>query len=240
MNELQVFNFDELDVRTMMIEDEPHFVGVDVAKVLGYKNYRNAINNKVDDEDKVTKKVITGGQRRAQTLINKTGLYSLLSSCRMPNTSEVYEDFINIVECDKDILLIRQKRKEHKFGEMLKTLTDLDWQEQYPINNGQYKIDFYYEGGLIVEYDEKHHDYQNQEDKERMDIIRNVIAEENEITDGERFKPAVIRVKEGEELTGIKRVIDYIKYAGMEDVIPKEPELDYNAEFSNRERTKII
>lgn len=37
MNKLQIFNFEELSVRTMSIDGEPYFVGKDVAEILGYK-----------------------------------------------------------------------------------------------------------------------------------------------------------------------------------------------------------
>ena len=42
MNELQLFNFEGNEVRTLKINDEPYFVGNDVAKILGYSNYRKA------------------------------------------------------------------------------------------------------------------------------------------------------------------------------------------------------
>lgn len=50
MNELQVFNFKDNEVRTLLINDEPYFVGKDVAEVLGYKKPENAIANHVDDD----------------------------------------------------------------------------------------------------------------------------------------------------------------------------------------------
>lgn len=53
MNELQVFNNDEFGtVRTLTIDDEPWFVGKDVAEILGYSNPRKAISDHVDSEDK--------------------------------------------------------------------------------------------------------------------------------------------------------------------------------------------
>ena len=53
MNELQVFNNEEFgQVRTLTINDEPWFVGRDIAKILGYNNPNDAISKHIDDEDK--------------------------------------------------------------------------------------------------------------------------------------------------------------------------------------------
>lgn len=52
MQELQTFNFEELPVRTLTINDEAYFVGKDIAEILGYSKARNAIAKHVDFEDK--------------------------------------------------------------------------------------------------------------------------------------------------------------------------------------------
>lgn len=52
MNKLQVFNFNENQIRTLLINNEPYFIGKDVANILGYSNTRKAINDHVDEEDK--------------------------------------------------------------------------------------------------------------------------------------------------------------------------------------------
>lgn len=52
MQELQIFNFEDLPVRTLTVDDEPYFVGKDVAEILGYSKSRNAIAKHVDIEDK--------------------------------------------------------------------------------------------------------------------------------------------------------------------------------------------
>lgn len=54
MQALQTFNFKELPVRTVEIENEPYFVGKDIAEILGYARTDNAIRNHVDSEDKLT------------------------------------------------------------------------------------------------------------------------------------------------------------------------------------------
>ena len=85
MNNLQLFEFENQKVRTLKIDDEPYFVGKDVADILGYKNGSRDINNHVDDEDKLKYQISTAGQKREQTLVNESGLYSLILSSKMPN-----------------------------------------------------------------------------------------------------------------------------------------------------------
>lgn len=83
MNELQTFNFENLPVRTLTVDEEPYFVGKDVANILGYKNGSRDINAHVDAEDKLTYQISTSGQRRNQTIINESGLYSLIFSSKL-------------------------------------------------------------------------------------------------------------------------------------------------------------
>lgn len=85
MNKLQLFKFEGNEVRTLKIDDEPYFVGKDVAKILGYKNTKDALAKHVDVEDKLGSQIATSGQRREMTIINESGLYSLILSSKMPN-----------------------------------------------------------------------------------------------------------------------------------------------------------
>lgn len=90
MNGLQTFANEEFGaVRSLMIEDMPWFVGYDVAKALGYVKPRNAISVHVDDEDKNTALIQGGTQGGTQgnpnmTIINESGLYSLILSSKLP------------------------------------------------------------------------------------------------------------------------------------------------------------
>ena len=88
MNELQVFNFNENEVRSLLINDEPWFVGKDVADILGYRNPRDAINKHVDDEDKGVAKCDTLGGAQELAVINESGLYSLVLSSKLPNAKK--------------------------------------------------------------------------------------------------------------------------------------------------------
>lgn len=83
MQELQIFNFEELPVRTLTVDEEPYFVGSDVAKILGYTNPQKAIRDHVDFEDKLTEQIVLSGQRRNTIFINESGLYSLIFSSKL-------------------------------------------------------------------------------------------------------------------------------------------------------------
>lgn len=89
MNELQIFeNVEFGSVRTLMINDAPYFVGKDVADILGYTNPRKAISDHVDEEDKGVTKCDTLGGIQDLTVINESGLYSLILSSKMPNAKK--------------------------------------------------------------------------------------------------------------------------------------------------------
>ncbi|HHB2467433.1 TPA: BRO family protein [Staphylococcus aureus] len=85
MQELQTFNFEELPVRTLEVDGEPYFIGKDVADILGYANGRDALSKHVDAEDKLTSQIATAGQNRNVTIINESGLYSLIFSSKLEN-----------------------------------------------------------------------------------------------------------------------------------------------------------
>ena len=86
--ELNVFNFQGNGVREINIDGEPWFVGKDVAEILGYKNGSRDINAHVDEEDRLKYQISTAGQKREQTIINESGLYSLILSSKMPNAKK--------------------------------------------------------------------------------------------------------------------------------------------------------
>lgn len=89
MQELQIFKNESFgEVRTMIIDNEPWFVGKDVAEVLGYTNARKAINDHIDVEDKGVTKCDTLGGTQEMTIINESGLYSLILSSKLPKAKE--------------------------------------------------------------------------------------------------------------------------------------------------------
>ena len=85
MSEIQVFNNPEFgEIRTMELNGEPYFVGKEVAAILGYTNPRKAIADHVDAEDKGVTKCDTLGGTQDMTIINESGLYSLVLSSKLP------------------------------------------------------------------------------------------------------------------------------------------------------------
>ncbi|MDE8291192.1 phage antirepressor [Erysipelothrix rhusiopathiae] len=87
--ELQVFkNVEFGSVRTTTIGGQPYFVGKDVADILGYANTRKALIDHVDEEDKGVTKCDTLGGKQDLTIINESGLYSLILSNKMPNAKK--------------------------------------------------------------------------------------------------------------------------------------------------------
>lgn len=83
-NDLTIFDFEGSDVRTMVIDGEPWFIGKDVAEILGYKNQRDALRKHVDEEDKDVAKCDSLGGQQDMAIINESGLYSLILSSKLP------------------------------------------------------------------------------------------------------------------------------------------------------------
>lgn len=84
--ELESFKSEEFgSVRTTMVGGKPHFVGKDVADILGYQNGSRDINRHVDEEDRHKVMIFDGNQDKETIIINESGLYSLILSSKMPN-----------------------------------------------------------------------------------------------------------------------------------------------------------
>ena len=89
----QLFNFNGQQVRTVTINDEPYFVGKDVATNLKYRQPADAIRNHVQPEDKGVYKLSTPGGEQRMTVINESGLYDLIfDASRQSKNSEVREN----------------------------------------------------------------------------------------------------------------------------------------------------
>lgn len=89
MNDLQLFNNPEFGtVRAVEVDGEPWFVGKDVSQVLGYNDTDQALRKHVDDEDKLTRRFDGSGQNRSMTIINESGLYSLVLSSKLPGAKK--------------------------------------------------------------------------------------------------------------------------------------------------------
>lgn len=90
MNEVQLFNFENHEVRSLLLNNEPWFVGKDVAEILSYSNTRKALTDHVDTEDKMDGVTIRDsiGRNQKPVLINESGLYSLVLSSKLPSAKK--------------------------------------------------------------------------------------------------------------------------------------------------------
>lgn len=88
-NKLTVFNNQEFgEIRTLSINNEPWFVGKDVATILGYAKPTDAVRKRVDEEDRGISKIETPSGTQDMTIINESGLYSLILSSKLPNAKK--------------------------------------------------------------------------------------------------------------------------------------------------------
>lgn len=92
MNQPQIFNFEQNEVRTVLANDEPYFVGKDVATALGFKDSNNALKQHVENEDKIIGCQNTTpsfkdklGRNQYPTLINESGVYDLIFGSNLPS-----------------------------------------------------------------------------------------------------------------------------------------------------------
>lgn len=89
MNTPQIFSFEQNEVRTVLVNDEPYFVGKDVAEILGYSNTPKAIRDHVDMEDKRSERIVHPlGGAQDSVIINESGLYSLILKSKLPSAKK--------------------------------------------------------------------------------------------------------------------------------------------------------
>lgn len=93
MNELQNFNFEGNEVRTVLINDEPYFVGKDVATAIGYQNTRKAIKDHVKTKYMREERIVTPSGTQTMTVISEPGIYQLAGQSKLP-TAEPFQDWI--------------------------------------------------------------------------------------------------------------------------------------------------
>jgi anti-repressor protein len=151
MNDMQIFNNPEFGkVRTIVKNNEPWFVGKDVADALGYKETAKAIRERVDDDDKGVSILDTPGGKQKMTIINESGLYSLILSSKLPTakkfkhwvTSEVLPDIrkhglyakqsiidMMINDPDSCIALLTKYKEEKQEKERLQA--ELDYSKEW-------------------------------------------------------------------------------------------------------------
>lgn len=93
MQEVQLFNFKENDVHTIMVKGDPYFLGKDCAEAIGYTNSSKAVRDHVKEKYKLTERIVLSGQNREVVFISEPGLYQLASQSKLPN-AEVFQDWV--------------------------------------------------------------------------------------------------------------------------------------------------
>jgi len=89
MSELMVFNSPEFgEIRSVEIDGEPWLVGKDVAVALGYEKPTDTVRKRVDEEDRGVSKIETPSGTQEMTIINESGLYSLILSSKLPGAKK--------------------------------------------------------------------------------------------------------------------------------------------------------
>lgn len=78
MKGLDIFQYKSKDIRTLIVDHEPWFVGKDVAQILGYKRTADAISQHVEPVDKGVGVIPTPGGNQNMTIVNESGLYALI------------------------------------------------------------------------------------------------------------------------------------------------------------------
>lgn len=157
MNDLQIFNNEEFgQIRTVTIDNEPWFVGKDVATALGYSNSRDAILKHVHEDDKGVAKCDTPSGKQEMTVINESGLYALIFGSKLDSakrfkhwvTSEVLpsirkhgmyavDELVNnpelLIKVATELKEEREKNKEleNTVHEMNKTIGELTPKANY-------------------------------------------------------------------------------------------------------------
>lgn len=135
MNSLQLFNFHNQQVRTVMIDNSPYFVGKDVATILGYSNTQRSVNQHVDADDRRGYQISTPSGTQEATVINESGLYSLILSSKMPQAKEfkhwVTSEVLPSIRKTGTFTVSQPRLKLPNYQEALRQLADqIDINEQ--------------------------------------------------------------------------------------------------------------
>jgi anti-repressor protein len=93
MNELQEFNFQGNQLRTVLIDSEPFFVGKDAATAIGYKNFRDALKTHVKAKYKRESRIATPFGAQTMTVISEPGLYQLAGESKLPSAGP-FQDWV--------------------------------------------------------------------------------------------------------------------------------------------------
>lgn len=131
MENIQIFNNPDFgEIRTILIDGEPWFVGNDCAKALGYKNLYNGVNKNVDKEDKRLSPVGSTSGTQETTVINESGLYSLIFNSKLETAKKfkhwVTSEVLPQIRKTGAYALPQQSPSEIPLGELASYLKAMD------------------------------------------------------------------------------------------------------------------
>lgn len=86
------------EIRFVEVNNEWYAVGIDVAKALGYKDYRGVIRKKLKDSEKLSSQIDHAGQKRKVTLINNKTIYKLMFRSKLPQAEEFTDWVTDVIE----------------------------------------------------------------------------------------------------------------------------------------------
>ena len=170
-------------------------------------SFKENIDYEVRDKNTIHKG--NGGDRKSKDYFATLEMALILARTERnnPKSIEVIKSIQN--KLGKQIEIKEIKRPECNFGDMLDKITGIEWTRQFPIDGGKYRLDFYLENTLIIEYDEFYHESQKEIDLERIKYCRDWLAYNSE-SYSDLWRCPVIRVKQGEELEALNRIITHL------------------------------
>ena len=166
--EVSIFNFENQNIRTVIIDEQIWFVASDVTKILGYQNGRKAIDDHCTKG--VTKKytLLTNGGNQELTIINESGIYQLVINSKKPNAIK-FKDWVT--------------------GQVLPSIRKTG---SYSINQNQFKIPQTYAEALRLAADQAERIEEQakkiEQDKPKVEFADKVLDSKNSISIGEFSK----------------------------------------------------
>ena len=148
-NEVQVFNFEANEVRTVVINDEVWIVAKDVAETLGYSKARNAISSHVDEEDKKDAPIQGSlGGTQSMTVINQSGVISLALSSKLPSARK-FKRWVTSEVIPSVLKHGSYQVKQLSPTEMLKLQNDSILEVSEKVDRVEDKVDTYIENQAV-------------------------------------------------------------------------------------------
>ncbi|MGI6096364.1 MAG: phage antirepressor KilAC domain-containing protein [Lachnospiraceae bacterium] len=222
MNELKIFDNQEFGrIRTVEIDGTPWLVGKDVAQALGYTDTFGALKKHVDDEDKQNCQNDSFESPRGMTIINESGLYSLVLSSKLP-TAKKFRRWVT-----NEVLPSVRKHGAYMTGDTLEKM----------ISSPEFGI------RLLEELDKERKQRQALEEQAQKDLPKVIFADAVSVSDDGILIGALAKIikQNGVEI-GQKRLFEwlrkngYLMKSGIDRNLPTQKAMEMKL-FKIKERT---